>query len=114
MALILALSRRLPEARDNQTKRVWRGRIGDPAGREDELGGKTLLVVGLGDIGGRLARLAKAFDMHVIGLRRDVAAGSGAADAVRGGGKGERGGGCFLGADADDFGFQPQKVANRN
>src|SRR6202007_1630986 len=62
MALILALSRRLPEARDNQTKRVWRGRIGDPAGREDELGGKTLLVVGLGDIGGRLARLAKAFD----------------------------------------------------
>ena len=29
MALILALSRRLPEARDNQTKRVWRGMIGD-------------------------------------------------------------------------------------
>jgi phosphoglycerate dehydrogenase-like enzyme len=84
MALILALSRRLPEARDNQAKRVWRGMIGDPAGREDELGGKTLLVVGQGDIGGRLARLAKAFDMHVIGLRRDVAAGSGAADAVRG------------------------------
>ena len=82
MALILALSRRLPEARDNQTKRVWRGMIGDPAEREDELGGKTLLIVGLGDIGGRLARLAKAFDMHVIGLRRDVAAGSGAADAV--------------------------------
>ena len=82
MALILALSRRLPEARDNQAKRVWRGMIGDPAGREDELGGKALLVVGLGDIGGRLARLAKAFDMHVIGLRRDVAAGSGAADAV--------------------------------
>jgi phosphoglycerate dehydrogenase-like enzyme len=84
MALILALSRRLPEARDNQAKRVWRGMIGDLAGREDELGGKTLLVVGLGDIGGRLARLAKAFDMHVIGLRRDVAAGSGAADTVRG------------------------------
>jgi phosphoglycerate dehydrogenase-like enzyme len=82
MALILALSRRLPEARDNQAKRVWRGMIGDPATREDELGGKTLLIVGLGDIGGRLARLAKAFDMHVIGLRRDLAAGSGAADAV--------------------------------
>lgn len=82
MALILALSRRLLEARDNQTKRVWRGMIGDPAEREDELGGKTLLVVGLGDIGGRLARLAKAFDMRVIGLRRDPATGSGAADAV--------------------------------
>lgn len=84
MALILALSRRLPEARDNQAKRVWRGMIGDLAEREDEIGGKTLLVVGLGDIGGRLARFAKAFDMHVIGLRRNTAAGRGAADAVHG------------------------------
>jgi phosphoglycerate dehydrogenase-like enzyme len=83
MALILALSRRLPEARDNQANRVWRGMIGDLAEREDEIGGKTLLIVGLGDIGGRLARFAKAFDMHVIGLRRDIAAGHGAADAVR-------------------------------
>src|SRR5271167_2047086 len=82
MALILALSRRLPEARDNQAKRVWRGMIGDPSQREDELGGKTLLVVGLGQIGGRLAQLAKAFDMRVVGLRRDPAAGRGAADGV--------------------------------
>jgi phosphoglycerate dehydrogenase-like enzyme len=82
MALILALSRRLPEARDNQAKRVWRGMIGDLAEREDEIGGKTLLVVGLGDIGGRLAQIAKAFEMRVIGLRRDTAAGRGAADAV--------------------------------
>ena len=82
MALILALSRRLPEARDNQARRVWRGMIGDPSQREDELDGKTLLVVGLGQIGGRLAQLAKAFDMRVVGLRRDPAAGRGAADAV--------------------------------
>jgi phosphoglycerate dehydrogenase-like enzyme len=82
MALILALSRRLPEARDNQARRVWRGMIGDLSQREDELGGKTLLVVGLGDIGGRLARLAKAFDMRVVGLRRDPSLGGGAADAV--------------------------------
>ena len=82
MALMLALSRRLPEARDNQQKRVWRGMIGDLSQREDELGGKTLLVVGLGDIGGRLAQLAKAFDMHVVGLRRHPAFGRGAADAV--------------------------------
>jgi len=82
MALILALSRLLPEARDNQARRVWRGMIGDLARREDELGGKTLLIVGLGDIGFRLARLAKAFDMRVIGLRRDPAAGAGAADSV--------------------------------
>ena len=82
MALILGLNRRLPEARDNQAKRVWRGMIGDLSRREDELGGKTLLVVGLGQIGGRLAQLAKAFDMRVVGLRRDPAAGRGAADAV--------------------------------
>jgi phosphoglycerate dehydrogenase-like enzyme len=82
MALILALSRRLPEARDNQAKGVWRGMIGDLSRREDELGGKRLLVVGLGQIGGRLAQLAKAFDMRVVGLRRDPAAERGAADAV--------------------------------
>ena len=82
MALMLALSRRLPEARDNQKNRVWRGMIGDLQQREDELAGKTLLIVGLGDIGGRLARLGKAFDMRVIGLRRDPAAGKGAADSV--------------------------------
>ncbi|HEX3883369.1 MAG TPA: D-2-hydroxyacid dehydrogenase [Stellaceae bacterium] len=75
MALILALARRLPEARDNQARRHWRGMIADIGGREDELGGKTLLVVGLGQIGGRLAQLAKAFDMRVIGLRRNPAAG---------------------------------------
>jgi phosphoglycerate dehydrogenase-like enzyme len=84
MALILALSRRLPEARDNQARRVWRQMIGDLSRREDELAGKTLLIVGLGDIGGRLARLAKAFDMRVVGLRRNLASGTGAADAVHG------------------------------
>lgn len=84
MALVLALARRLPEARDNQAKRVWRGMIGDLAQREDEIAGKTLLVVGLGEIGGRLARLAKAFEMRVIGIRRDPRAGAGHADAVHG------------------------------
>ena len=82
MALILALARRLPEARDNQHRRHWRGMIGDLGQREDELGGKTLLVVGPGRIGGRLARLAKAFDMHVVAFRRDVAAGTNGADEV--------------------------------
>jgi phosphoglycerate dehydrogenase-like enzyme len=84
MALILALARRLPEARDNQAKRFWRGMIGDLTQREDELGGKTLVVVGIGRIGGRLVRLAKAFDMHVIGVRRDPAGGANGADEVHG------------------------------
>jgi D-2-hydroxyacid dehydrogenase (NADP+) len=82
MSLILALARRLPEARDNQARRVWRGMIGDLTQREDELTGKTVLIIGLGRIGGRLAQLAKAFDMTVVGFRRDPAAGAGAADSV--------------------------------
>jgi phosphoglycerate dehydrogenase-like enzyme len=84
IALILALARRLPEARDNQAKKVWRGMIGDASQREDELGGKTLIVVGIGAIGNRLAKLGKAFDMRVIGIRRDPANGKGDADSVRG------------------------------
>jgi phosphoglycerate dehydrogenase-like enzyme len=82
ISLILALSRRLPEARDNQSRRHWRGMIGDLSQREDELTGKTLLIIGLGRIGGRLARLAKAFDMNVVGFRRDPSTGRGAADSV--------------------------------
>lgn len=82
IALVLALARRLPEARDNQAKHFWRGMIGDLTQREDELGGKTLLVVGLGRIGNRLAQLAKAFDMQVIGVRRDPSQGTGAADEI--------------------------------
>jgi D-2-hydroxyacid dehydrogenase (NADP+) len=82
IALILALARRLPEARDNQAKLVWRGMIGDLTQREDELGGKTLLLVGLGQIGGRVAQLAKAFEMRVVALRQNPAIGPGAADAV--------------------------------
>jgi D-2-hydroxyacid dehydrogenase (NADP+) len=44
--------------------------IGDPTRREDELNGKTLLIVGLGRIGQRLARLADAFGMTVVGVKR--------------------------------------------
>ncbi len=84
IALMLALARRLPEARDNQAKRRWREMIADPAAREDELGGKTLLIIGLGRIGGRLARLAKAFELRVVGLRRNPAAGADGADEVHG------------------------------
>lgn len=82
MALILALTRHLPEARDHQMRHAWRPMIADPGRREDELGGKTLLIVGLGRIGGRLARLAKAFELRVLGIRRAPGAGRNGADAV--------------------------------
>ena len=84
MALILALKRHLHSGRDNQAAKQWRGMISEIGEREDQLGGKTLLVVGLGRIGARLAQLAKAFDMRVVGIRRDASRGGDGADAVHG------------------------------
>lgn len=74
MGLMLALTRKIHTSRDNQAKRFWRPMIGDPAAREDELAGKSLLIVGLGGIGVRLARFARAFDMQVTGVKRDLSA----------------------------------------
>jgi D-2-hydroxyacid dehydrogenase (NADP+) len=83
MSLILAMARRLPEARDNQARKFWRPMQSDHATREDELAGKTLVIFGLGRIGNRLAKLAKAFDMNVIGFRRTDLSDKGHADEVR-------------------------------
>jgi D-2-hydroxyacid dehydrogenase (NADP+) len=82
IALILAVARRLPEARDNQHKKFWRGMIGDLTTREDEIRGKTMLVVGMGRIGSHLAMLGKAFGMKVIGIRQDPAKGANGADSI--------------------------------
>ena len=73
MALLLALTRQIHTGRDNQRQAHWRGMISDLDRREDELPGKTMLIFGLGKIGGRLAKLAKAFGMTVIGIKRDTA-----------------------------------------
>lgn len=72
LALILGLTRQLHHGRDNQKRRHWRPMISDIASREDELPGKTLLLYGTGQIGRRIAKLAKAFGMTVLGIRRDV------------------------------------------
>jgi phosphoglycerate dehydrogenase-like enzyme len=82
MSLILAMARQLHLARDNQAKHHWRGMISDLSMREDELGGKTLLIVGLGRIGSCLAGLASAFGMRVIGIKRDPSSGGANADEV--------------------------------
>lgn len=84
IALMLAISRRLPEARDNQHKKFWRGMIGDLTQREDEIGDKTVLIVGMGKIGSHLAGICKGFGMKVLGIRRDPAKGADGADAIHG------------------------------
>lgn len=82
IASILALARQLHTGRDNQRAHIWRGMISDLSQREDELGGKTLLIVGLGAIGSRLAKLAKAFDMRVIATKRNPSTVTGLVDEV--------------------------------
>lgn len=82
MALMLGLKRHIHTGRDNQVKGYWRPMIADIGAREDEVGGKTLLIVGYGGIGRRLARLAAAFEMRVIGLKRNPAGDPGAAHGV--------------------------------
>lgn len=82
MAMILSLARQLHTGRDNQQRHHWRGMISDLSRREDELGGKTLLIVGMGGIGSRLAQLAKAFEMRVIATKRNPVTAVGPADEV--------------------------------
>ena len=82
MSMVLALARHIHTGRDNQNKSFWRGMISDLSQREDELGGKTMLIVGLGTIGSRLAKLAKAFDMNVIATKRDTSVSGTAADEI--------------------------------
>ena len=82
MALMLALVRHIHTGRDHQRGRRWRGMISELEHREDELAGKRLLIYGLGGIGARLASLARAFDMRVLGIKRDTSVRPDGADEV--------------------------------
>jgi phosphoglycerate dehydrogenase-like enzyme len=67
-AYLLAFARALPAARKAQDKKEWK-----EATREMvfELAHQTMVIVGLGDIGLRTARLALAFEMRVISVDRN-------------------------------------------
>lgn len=67
MAYILSQSAHVCENLLNQTKHVWK-----KFQCVDTLEGKTLLVVGAGRTGQLLAKKAKVFGMHVIGIKRTV------------------------------------------
>ncbi|MDB5414781.1 MAG: D-2-hydroxyacid dehydrogenase [Rubritepida sp.] len=84
VGLMLGMVRRLFVARDDQHRKHWSGMKGDFAIREDELAGKTAIVVGMGNIGVRLIKLLKAFEMTVIGVRANPASGAAGADEVHG------------------------------
>ena len=63
---LLALTRRLPDMIRNQSDRNWERFHGT------DLVGRTVVIAGMGPIGIEVARLASAFGMRAIGLRRNV------------------------------------------
>jgi len=72
IALVLALRRQLHTARDRQSVRDW-AQAEIQAVRVPVLADSTLLVVGLGAIGSRVAALGAGLGMRVIGVRRRLA-----------------------------------------
>jgi phosphoglycerate dehydrogenase-like enzyme len=67
LAMMFAFARGLNVYRDHQREKVWRH-----APSMGELHGKTLGIVGLGEIGLELARMVRSLDMRVIGIKRSV------------------------------------------
>lgn len=68
LAQTFALIRNIPEYVRNQEQRIWKQ---NP--RTVSIEGSTVLVLGLGDIGGDYARKVKALGAYVIGVRRNTA-----------------------------------------
>jgi phosphoglycerate dehydrogenase-like enzyme len=88
-ALLLAFARQLHLAVRAQVRHEWRrpGR-NDSATFEGqaffELAGKTMLLIGVGAIGGRTAEVAAALGMRVLGVRRDPSIGAPGIEALYG------------------------------
>ena len=59
MALLLSITRQTYLARDAQNNKIWRGMNPDILTREEELGGKKMLVVGAGQIGLSLIHISE-------------------------------------------------------
>lgn len=65
LAMLFMLMKRLHQYRDNQLKHEWLDR-----GTVASVDGATVVVLGLGDIGGEFARKCKALGAYTIGVRR--------------------------------------------
>lgn len=68
LMMMLMLAKNMKGFMENARNRIWR-----PTPDVDELGGRTVGIVGLGAIGRHIARMARAFDMHVLAIRRSAA-----------------------------------------
>lgn len=67
---VIALARRFPEVMDAQRRHAWEPMLEDRA--PPDLAGTSALVVGLGPIGGEIARLLKAIGLRVTGARPEA------------------------------------------
>lgn len=74
-AMILSLTRKVHLSLRHQLEHRW----ADPGGL-GEIHGKTMGIIGVGAIGEETAKLAKAFGMKVLGVRRSGAGGLGRPD----------------------------------
>jgi phosphoglycerate dehydrogenase-like enzyme len=78
MAFVFAASRQFHLYRDSQRAGEWKEQP------HQELRGATIVVFGMGSIGGEIARLAAGLGMRVIGVRRKAGSGGAGIDRVVG------------------------------
>jgi len=83
MALMLALAKRVVSNHQRVQESRWQP-FWNPDSRGAMLSGKTLAVIGLGQIGTAVARRCQAFDMRVLGVRRNPERGGEHVEAVHG------------------------------
>jgi phosphoglycerate dehydrogenase-like enzyme len=85
VALIFSLAKKIPESVRLQEKHIWGQQIlWDELPRVREVAGATAGLIGLGSIGGAVAKRAKALGMRVIAVREHPEKGSEGADAIFG------------------------------
>jgi len=72
VGLMLALSRKLHFHVRNQMENRWKTSDAELLTQMEELSGKTVGIVGLGRIGGEIAKKAKCLGMTVVATRRNL------------------------------------------
>ena len=82
MSMVMSMSRGLHKFRDAQAEANWVGRLDLSNRQTTTVGGKTLLVLGLGSIGKEVARRANALGMRVIATRNSSRTGPDYVDYV--------------------------------
>lgn len=65
-AMLLSMLKNLNKYQEYKKKKLWETHTGE------ELYGKTMAIIGVGNIGMEIARKAKAFDMKVIGIKNNI------------------------------------------